>query len=111
MPKVTYRQRDGSDRSVDLAVGHSVMEGAIRNNMPGIDAECGGGCACATCHVYVDPDWMERAGEPSSLEDAMLMLARNRRPGSRLSCQVRMTADLDGLRVEIPESQRGGCAA
>ena len=106
MPQVIYRQRDGTDRSIDLGIGYSVMEGAVRNNMPGVDAECGGNCACATCHVYVDPAWIERVGEASMLEDSMLVLARDRRPNSRLSCQIRMTAELDGLQVEIPQSQR-----
>ena len=106
MPQVIYRQRDGTDRSIDLGIGYSIMEGAVRNNMPGVDAECGGNCACATCHVYVDPAWTERVGEASMLEDSMLVLARDRRPNSRLSCQIRMTAELDGLQVEIPQSQR-----
>lgn len=106
MPEVTYRQPDGSARTVNLPVGHSVMEGAVRNNMRGIDAECGGNGACATCHVFVDPDWFERTGEISMLEDAMLVLAKDVRPTSRLSCQISMTQALDGLIVEIPASQR-----
>ena len=106
MPQVIYRQRDGTERSVELPIGYSVMEGAIRGNMPGIEAECGGSCACATCHVYVDPEWIDKVGESSALEDAMLVLARDRRPNSRLSCQISMTAELAGLIVEIPASQR-----
>ena len=106
MPNVTYRQRDGSERVVALAVGDSVMQGAVRNNMRGIDAECGGGCACATCHIYVDAKWMERAGAPSAIEEAMLTVVRDPRPTSRLSCQIMMTEALDGLVVEIPGQQR-----
>lgn len=106
MPSVVYRQRDGSERAVALAVGDSVMQGAVRNNMRGIDAECGGNCACATCHVYVDPEWMERAGTPSEIEAAMLTVAYDPRPTSRLSCQITMTDALDGLVVEIPRQQR-----
>lgn len=106
MPKVIYRQRDGTEKRIDLAIGHSIMEGAVQNNMPGIDAECGGNCACATCHVYIDAGWFDKVGEKSSLEDAMLILAPDLKPNSRLSCQIAMRADLEGMIVEIPQSQR-----
>ena len=106
MPSVTYRQHDGSEWLVPLPIGDSIMQGAVRNNMRGIDAECGGNCACATCHVYVDPEWMERIGTPSAMEQAMLMVAHDPRPTSRLSCQIVMTEALDGLVVEIPHRQR-----
>ena len=82
------------------------MEGALRNNIPGIDAECGGGCACATCHVHVDEAWIDRLEEKSMIEDAMLVLAHDADHTSRLSCQIRMTDALDGLIVRIPSRQR-----
>ena len=106
MPDVVYRQPDGSERRVAVPIGHSVMEGAIRNNVPGIVAECGGNCACGTCHVFVDAMWIDRLAEKAMLEDAMLMVVPDLRPNSRLSCQIAMTETLDGLTVEIPERQR-----
>jgi 2Fe-2S ferredoxin len=82
-----------------------VMEGAVRNNIPGIDADCGGACACATCHVYVDEAWREKTGERSAMEDSMLDFAENVADNSRLSCQIRVTDALDGLVVKMPEDQ------
>ncbi|MDB5439408.1 MAG: 2Fe-2S ferredoxin, partial [Caulobacteraceae bacterium] len=82
-----------------------VMEGAIRNNVPGIDADCGGACACATCHVYVDEAWRAATGTASVMEESMLDFAQDQRPESRLSCQIRVTPALDGLVVRLPESQ------
>lgn len=81
------------------------MEGAVKNNIPGIDADCGGACACATCHVYVDPDWTERTGTASAMEESMLDFAENVEPNSRLSCQIKVSDDLNGLIVRMPESQ------
>ena len=82
------------------------MEGAVKNNIPGIDADCGGACACATCHVYVDPAWVERLGRPNPMESSMLDFAENREANSRLSCQIKVNDELDGLIVRLPESQR-----
>ena len=105
MPKITYIEHDGTEHTVEVKKGLSVMEGAIRNNVPGIDADCGGACACATCHVYVDEAWREATGSPSAMEESMLDFAEEVEPNSRLSCQIRVTDDLDGLIVRLPQSQ------
>ncbi|MEN5228449.1 2Fe-2S iron-sulfur cluster-binding protein [Brevundimonas naejangsanensis] len=105
MPKITYIEHDGTEHTVEVKKGLSVMEGAIRNNVPGIDADCGGACACATCHVYVDPDFAAETGRPSAMEESMLDFAENVEPNSRLSCQIRVTDDLGGLIVRLPQSQ------
>jgi len=105
MPKITYIEHDGTEHTVEVKKGLSVMEGAIRNNVPGIDADCGGACACAPCHVYVDPDFAAETGRPSAMEESMLDFAENVEPNSRLSCQIRVTDDLDGLIVRLPQSQ------
>ena len=105
MPKITYIEFDGTEHTVDVRKGLSVMEGAIKNNVPGIDADCGGACACATCHVYVDDAWREKTGTASAMEESMLDFAQNVEPNSRLSCQIRVTDDLDGLIVRLPEDQ------
>nr|WP_303683540.1 2Fe-2S iron-sulfur cluster-binding protein [Brevundimonas naejangsanensis] len=105
MPKITYIEHNGTEHTVEVKKGLSVMEGAIRNNVPGIDADCGGACACATCHVYVDPDFAAETGRPSAMEESMLDFAENVEPNSRLSCQIRVTDDLDGLIVRLPQSQ------
>lgn len=105
MPTITFVQPDGARRSVEIATGLSVMEAAVRNAIPGIDADCGGACACATCHVYVDPAWTEKAGKPSAMEESMLDFAEQVEPNSRLSCQIRVTDTLDGLIVRLPENQ------
>lgn len=105
MPKVTYIEHDGTEHTLDLKVGQSVMEGAVKNNVPGIDADCGGACACATCHVSVDADWFEKTGGPSVMEESMLDFAQELTPTSRLSCQILMSEALDGLIVRLPESQ------
>jgi 2Fe-2S ferredoxin len=85
--------------------GHSVMQGAVDNNVPGIDADCGGECACATCHVYVDPTWLAKTGTQGEQEASMLSFAATAAPNSRLSCQISMTPALDGLVVRMPEAQ------
>ena len=85
--------------------GLTVMEGAVKNNVPGIDADCGGACACATCHVYVDAAWQDKTGSTSAMEDSMLDFAENVEPNSRLSCQIKVSDALDGLVVRMPESQ------
>jgi 2Fe-2S ferredoxin len=105
MAKITYIEFDGTEHSVDVKPGLSVMEGAIKNNVPGIDADCGGACACATCHCYVDEAWREKVGEASAMEESMLDFADGVKPESRLSCQIRVKDDLDGLIVRLPESQ------
>ena len=105
MAKITYVEHDGTEHQVDVKPGMSVMEGAIKNNIPGIDADCGGACACATCHVYVDPDWLAKTGDRSALEQSMLDFAEGVDANSRLSCQVNVTDELEGLRVTMPESQ------
>jgi 2Fe-2S ferredoxin len=105
MAKVTYVQFDGTENTVDVKPGLSVMEGAVKNNVRGIDGDCGGACACATCHVYVDEAWRAKTGEKSAMEESMLDFAENVEPNSRLSCQIKVTDDLDGLVVRLPESQ------
>jgi ferredoxin, 2Fe-2S len=107
MPRVTYVEYNGAEHQVDVPVGLSVMRGAVNNAVPGIDADCGGECACATCHVYVDPGWLERIGlpEPGSQEASMLSFAAAAEPNSRLSCQITMSGELDGLVVRMPEGQ------
>ena len=105
MPRVTYVEFNGAEHQVEVPLGLSVMRGAVNNNVPGIDADCGGACACATCHVYVDEAWREKAGEASAMEESMLDFAENVEPNSRLSCQIKITEALDGLVVRLPESQ------
>jgi len=105
MPKITYIDSGGTARTVDAEAGSTVMEAAIRNNIPGIEAECGGACACATCHVYVDDAWTETVGPPSQMEEDMLDFAFEVRPTSRLSCQIKVSPELDGLVVTTPAKQ------
>ena len=105
MPKITYIDASGKERVVEAKNGMTVMETAIKHNVPGIDADCGGACACATCHVYVDPAFMDKVGNPSAMEQSMLDFAENVKETSRLSCQIKVRDDLDGLRVTTPESQ------
>ena len=107
MPEVTYIEFDGTVHSVEVPVGTSVMRGAVDNNVPGIDADCGGECACATCHVYIDPAWLPKVGTPApgSQEASMLSFAALAEPNSRLSCQISVTDELDGLLVRMPEGQ------
>jgi 2Fe-2S ferredoxin len=105
MAKITYIEHDGTEHVVDVKPGLSVMEGAVKNNIPGIDADCGGACACATCHVYVDAAWQDKTGSKSAMEESMLDFAENVEENSRLSCQIKVSDDLDGLVVRMPESQ------
>ncbi|HUZ14442.1 MAG TPA: 2Fe-2S iron-sulfur cluster-binding protein [Caulobacteraceae bacterium] len=105
MAKITYIEFNGKEHVVDVKTGLSVMEGAVKNNIPGIDADCGGACACATCHVYVEAPWRDRTGAQSAMEESMLDFAENVEPNSRLSCQIKVSDDLDGLVVRMPESQ------
>ena len=105
MPKITYIEHNGTEHVVDAEVGQTVMEAAIKNNIPGIEAECGGACACATCHVYVEDAWRETTGEPDEMEEDMLDFAFDIRDSSRLSCQIKVSEELDGLVVRVPETQ------
>ena len=105
MVKITYIDAEGTARTVDAEEGSTVMEMAVRNGIPGIEAECGGACACATCHVYVAEEWREATGEPQPMEEDMLDFAFDVRPNSRLSCQIRVRPELDGLVVHTPARQ------
>jgi len=105
MPKITYITHDDATHVVDAPVGTTVMENAVKNAVPGIEAECGGACACATCHVYVDEAWLPAVGAPDAMEEDMLDFAWEGKPNSRLSCQIKVTEDLDGLVVRVPAKQ------
>ena len=105
MAKITYIDSTGTARPIDAEIGSTVMETAIKNDVPGIEAECGGACACATCHVYVDDAWREKVGGPSPMEEDMLDFGYDVKPSSRLSCQIKVTDELDGLVVRTPERQ------
>ena len=105
MPKVTYFEPDGTRREVEVPAGTTVMEAAIDNGVEGIVAECGGACSCATCHVYVDPQWAQQLPAPSAQEDGMLDCVLDRRPNSRLSCQIMLKEELDGLVVRVADTQ------
>ena len=107
MPSVTYIEFNGAAHTVEVPVGTSLMRGAGNNNISGIDADCGGECACATCHVYVQGEWLGVTGPPEagSMEASMLSFAAAAEPNSRLSCQITMTEALDGLVVRMPDGQ------
>ncbi len=105
MPKISFITFDGKSFEVDAEVGSTVMENAVKNSVPGIEAECGGACACATCHVYIDDAWKEKTGEPEVMEEDMLDFAYDVQPTSRLSCQIKVSEELDGLIVRVPERQ------
>ena len=106
MVRIIYNSGDGSSREVEVPVGRSVMLGATVNGVAGIEADCGGTLSCATCHVYVDPAWVDRLPEPELMEvELMEGVAAEQRPNSRLSCQIVVTEALDGLTVEVPERQ------
>ncbi len=105
MPKITFIDYQGNEAIVDATVGDSLMEAAVSNDVPGIDADCGGACACATCHVYVAEDWMSVVGEPEDLEAEMLDVAEAVKGNSRLSCQVKLSEQMDGMVITTPESQ------
>jgi len=105
MVKIIFTDSEGTARIVDAEIGSTVMETAIKNDIPGIEAECGGACACATCHVYVDEAWLEKTGGPSPMEEDMLDFGYDVRSNSRLSCQIKVTEELDGLKVSTPEKQ------
>jgi 2Fe-2S ferredoxin len=105
MAKITFIQSNGAEQTVNGLPGMSVMEVAVKNLVPGIDADCGGACACATCHVFVEPEWLEKSGKRNSMEEDMLDFAFDVRDNSRLSCQIKISDALDGLRVRVPEKQ------
>ena len=105
MPKLTFIQPDGSQQVVDADVGSTIMEAAKRADIAGSDAECGGACACATCHVYVDDAWRAKAGKQAAMEEDMLDFAFDVREQSRLSCQIKVTAELDGMILRVPAKQ------
>ena len=105
MPKITFIAFDETKYEVDVKEGTTVMEAAVKNGVPGIEAECGGACACATCHVYVDNAWMDKVGQPDAMEEDMLDFAQDANETSRLSCQIKMSDALDGIVVRIPEFQ------
>ena len=105
MAKITYIQHNGTAQTIEALPGTTVMEAAVKSMVPGIDADCGGACACATCHVYVEPEWVEKAGTRSDMEEDMLDFAFDVRDQSRLSCQIKVTDALDGLTVRVPEKQ------
>ena len=105
MPKIIYIDKSGNSKTVEVEVGLSVMEGAIQNNIPGIDADCGGSMACATCHVYVEEKWLDKLTKVEDAEVDMIDMAFEPKRNSRLSCQLIVSNDLDGLTVTTPEKQ------
>ena len=105
MPKITLVEFNGTDHTIDAEVGKSLMLNAIDNGVPGIDADCGGACACGTCHVFLEQQWLETAGTSNPLEDSMLSMRPDREEQSRLSCQIEITDAMDGMVVRMPEYQ------
>ena len=105
MPKITYQDNEGNSKTIEVDKGLSVMEGAIQNDIPGIDADCGGSMACATCHVYVQDDWYDKLSIKEDGEEDMLDMAFEPKKNSRLSCQLIVSDELDGLVVNIPSKQ------
>ncbi len=105
MPKITYIENNGNSQTIEVANGLSVMEGAVQNNIAGIDADCGGGMACATCHVYVKEEWFDKLPKKEDGEEDMLDMAFEPKKNSRLSCQVLVSNELNGLVVNIPSKQ------
>ena len=105
MPKITYIKHNGASHKIEVSNGLTVMEGAVQNNIQGIDADCGGSCACATCHVYVDEKWFKKLKKKESAEVDMLDMAYKPNKFSRLSCQITVAEELDGLVVKMPSKQ------
>ena len=105
MPKITYKDEKGNSKTIEVEKGLTVMEGAIQNNIPGIDADCGGSMACATCHVYVEEKWLDKLPKPEEGEIDMIDMAYEPKKNSRLSCQLIISEDLDGLVVTTPAKQ------
>ena len=105
MPKITYIDYEGNSKTIKVDNGLSVMEGAIQNDIPGIDADCGGSMACATCHVYVEEKWLDKLSKPEDAEVDMIDMAYEPKKNSRLSCQIIVTDELNGIEVTTPEKQ------
>ena len=105
MPKITYKDFQGNSKTIEVENGLTVMEGAIQNNIPGIDADCGGSMACATCHVYVEEKWLNKIQKAEEAEEDMIDMAFEPKKNSRLSCQLIVSDELDGLTVNIPSKQ------
>ena len=105
MPKITYKDNQGNSKTIEVEKGLSVMEGAIQNNIPGIDADCGGSMACATCHVYVKEEWFNKLPKKEDGEEDMLDMAHEPNKFSRLSCQLTVSDELEGMIVNLPEKQ------
>ena len=105
MPKMTYKDYAGNSKTIEVEKGLSVMEGAIQNDIPGIDADCGGSMACATCHVYVEEKWLDKLTKAEEAEVDMIDMAYDPKKNSRLSCQIIVSDELDGLIVTTPEKQ------
>ena len=105
MPKITYIEHNGKSHTIDVANGLSVMEGAVQNNIPGIDADCGGGMACATCHVYVKEEWFDKLPKKEDGEEDMIDMAYEPNKFSRLSCQLTVSDKLEGMIVNLPKKQ------
>lgn len=105
MPSVTYIEANGTEHKVEVTAGLSLMEGAVNNLVPGIDADCGGACACATCHCYIPDEWKGKAGDKTDMEETMLDFAEGVEDSSRLACQIKVSDDLDGITVRLPEAQ------
>ena len=105
MPKIVYIEADGTRKELEVEVGYTVMEGATMNGVEGVEAECGGACSCATCHVYVDEKWINKLPKKENAEEDMLDMANEPNKFSRLTCQITVTEDLDGLVVKMPSKQ------
>lgn len=105
MPSITLIEFTGTEHTIQAQAGKSLMQNALDNGVPGIDADCGGSCACGTCHVFVDPTWLAQTGQRTEMEEAMLGMRPDRAENSRLSCQIQVTDALDGLSVRLPEFQ------
>lgn len=105
MPVITYIEHSGREHRIDLPIGGNLMQGAVSNGISGIDGDCGGACACATCHILVDPAWIARVGDRNPVEASMLEFAEGVQDTSRLACQIKASADLDGLVVRLPAAQ------
>jgi 2Fe-2S ferredoxin len=105
MPKIIYIEFSGKEHHIEMPVGYSIMEGAVKNSIPGIDADCGGSCACATCHVYVDEKFINKIPKAKESEQDMIDFVANPKNNSRLSCQLMITDELDGIVVRMPEKQ------
>jgi len=105
MPRIVFIEASGRDYEIEAEAGLSLMENAVRNGIDGIVAECGGACSCATCHVYIDKAWLDKVGAPNAIEQEMLDFAYDTQANSRLSCQIKVNDELDGLTVHIPARQ------